>query len=167
MLLYAVTDRAWLHGRTLPALVEDAVRGGATFVQLREKDMEFAAFLDEARRVKAVTDRYHVPFVINDDVEVARACNADGVHVGQDDATVSEARRVLGPDKIIGVSVHTVDEAPPSRPARIMPVWARSFPPRPSSTLELSHSRRYATSARLSPFQLSPSAASMRKICYN
>ncbi|MEY8438134.1 thiamine phosphate synthase [Anaerotruncus colihominis] len=111
MLLYAVTDRAWLHGRTLPALVEDAVRGGATFVQLREKDMEFAAFLDEARRVKAVTDRYHVPFVINDDVEVARACNADGVHVGQDDATVSEARRVLGPDKIIGVSVHTVDEA--------------------------------------------------------
>lgn len=111
MLLYAVTDRAWLHGRALPALVEDAVRGGATLVQLREKEMEFAAFLDEARRVKAVTDRYHVPFVINDDVEVARACNADGVHVGQDDAAVSEARRILGPDKIIGVSAHTVDEA--------------------------------------------------------
>ena len=73
MLLYAVTDRAWLRGRALPALVEDAVRGGATFVQLREKEMEFAAFLDEARRVKAVTDRYHVPFVINDDIEVARA----------------------------------------------------------------------------------------------
>ena len=109
MLLYAVTDRAWLRGRALPALVEDAVRGGSTFVQLREKEMEFAAFLDEARRVKAVTDRYHVPFVIND--EVARACNADGVHVGQDDAAVSEARRILGPDKIIGVSAHTVDEA--------------------------------------------------------
>ena len=111
MLLYAVTDRAWLRGRALPALVEDAVRGGATFVQLREKEMEFAAFLDEARRVKAVTDRYHVPFVINDDIEVARACNADGVHIGQDDAAVSEARRILGPDKIIGVSAHTVDEA--------------------------------------------------------
>lgn len=111
MLLYAVTDRAWLRGRALPALVEDAVRGGATFVQLREKEMEFAAFLDEARRVKAVTDRYHVPFVINDDIEVARACNADGVHVGQNDAAVSEARRILGPDKIIGVSAHTVDEA--------------------------------------------------------
>lgn len=111
MLLYAVTDRAWLRGRALPALVEDAVRGGATFVQLREKEMEFAAFLDEARCVKAVTDRYHVPFVINDDVEVARACNADGVHVGQDDTAVSEARRILGPDKIIGVSAHTVDEA--------------------------------------------------------
>ena len=111
MLLYAVTDRAWLRGRALPALVEDAVRGGATFVQLREKEMEFAAFLDEALRVKAVTDRYHVPFVINDDIEVARACNADGVHIGQDDAAVSEARRILGPDKIIGVSAHTVDEA--------------------------------------------------------
>ena len=111
MLLYAVTDRAWLRGRALPALVEDAVRGGATFVQLREKEMEFAAFLDEARRIKAVTDRYHVPFVINDDIEVARACNADGVHIGQDDAAVSEARRILGPDKIIGVSAHTVDEA--------------------------------------------------------
>lgn len=111
MLLYAVTDRAWLRGRALPALVEDAVRGGSTFVQLREKEMEFAAFLDEARRVKAVTDRYHVPFVINDDIEVARACNADGVHIGQDDAAVSEARRILGPDKIIGVSAHTVDEA--------------------------------------------------------
>ena len=111
MLLYAVTYSAWLRGRALPALVEDAVRGGATFVQLREKEMEFAAFLDEARRVKAVTDRYHVPFVINDDIEVARACNADGVHIGQDDAAVSEARRILGPDKIIGVSAHTVDEA--------------------------------------------------------
>ena len=118
MLLYAVTDRAWLRGRALPALVEDAVRGGATFVQLREKEMEFAAFLDEARRVKAVTDRYHVPFVINDDIEVARACNADGVHIGQDDAAVSEARRILGPDKII----QSTRRAPPSKPAPIISV---------------------------------------------
>ena len=111
MLLYAVTDRAWLRGRALPALVEDAVRGGATFVQLREKEMEFAAFLDEARRVKAVTDRYHVPFVINDDIEVARACNADGVHIGQGDGSVQEVRRMLGPDKIIGISAHNLEEA--------------------------------------------------------
>ena len=111
MLLYVVTDRSWLGENDLAAQVEDTLRAGATFVQLREKQLDDAAFLAEARRIKAVTDRYRVPFVINDNVRVALACGADGVHVGQEDMEADDVRKLLGPDKILGVSAHTVEEA--------------------------------------------------------
>lgn len=111
MLLYAVTDRAWLGGRTLAEDVEKAVRGGATFIQIREKELDDAAFLEQARAVKAVTDRYGVPFVVNDNVEVANAVGADGVHVGQSDMEAGDVRAKLGERKIIGVSVRTVEQA--------------------------------------------------------
>lgn len=111
MRLYAVTDSAWLHGRRLPDLVEEAILGGATFVQLREKELGFKDFLALAREVKKVTDRYHIPFVINDNVEVALAVGADGVHVGQEDMAAAKARQLLGPDKIVGVSCKTPEQA--------------------------------------------------------
>lgn len=111
MLLYAVTDRTWLEGTTLAEQVELAIKGGATFVQLREKQLEYDAFLNQAIEIKKVTDRYKIPFVINDNIEVALACDADGVHVGQDDMAAGDVRSRLGEDKIIGVSVETVEQA--------------------------------------------------------
>ena len=111
MLLYAVTDRAWLGTSTLAQQVEQAIKGGATFVQLREKNLDYEAFLEQAIEVKAVTDRYGIPFVINDNVEVAIACDADGVHVGQSDMAAGEVRKRLGEDKIIGVSAENVEQA--------------------------------------------------------
>ncbi len=111
MLLYAVTDRAWLGENDLAAQVEDALRAGVTFVQLREKHLYYDAFLAQARRIKQVTDRYGVPFVINDNIEVALASGADGVHVGQRDMQASDVRALLGPDKILGVSACTVEQA--------------------------------------------------------
>lgn len=111
MLLYAVTDRAWLGGRALEEDVERAIQGGATFVQIREKALSYDAFLAEAKKLKAVTDRYGIPFVINDDVEIALAVDADGVHVGQSDMEAGDVREKLGPEKIIGVSVRTVEQA--------------------------------------------------------
>lgn len=110
MLLYAVTDRAWLQG-TLAEDVEKAIQGGATFLQLREKELDDDAFLKEASLIKAVTDKYHIPFVINDNVDIAVAVDADGVHVGQSDMETGEVRQKLGNDKIIGVSVQTVEQA--------------------------------------------------------
>ena len=111
MLLYAVTDRAWLKGETLESQVEKALKGGATFVQLREKELDEAEFLEEAKKLKMLCRKYQVPFVINDNVEIALAVDADGVHVGQGDLEASHARALLGPDKLIGVSAHTVEEA--------------------------------------------------------
>lgn len=111
MRLYAVTDRAWLNGRPLAEAVEEALRGGVTFLQLREKTLTREEFLAEAKEIKKLAARYHVPFVINDSVEIARAVDADGVHVGQGDMELKEARKILGPDKIIGVSAHNVQEA--------------------------------------------------------
>ncbi len=111
MRLYIVTDRSWLGQDTLAHQVEQVIQAGATFVQLREKEMDTPAFLREAQEIKAITDRYQVPFVINDNVEVALACGADGVHVGQSDTGCREARAMLGPDKIVGVSVQTVEQA--------------------------------------------------------
>ena len=109
--LYAVTDRAWTENRTLAEQVEDALRGGATCVQLREKQMERAAFLAEAREICALCRRYGVPFLVNDNLDVALACGADGVHLGQDDMTISEARRRAGEAFLIGATAHTVEEA--------------------------------------------------------
>lgn len=111
MRLYVVTDRAWVGKRTLIQQVEEALKGGATCVQLREKELEDALFLQEAKEICALCRRYSVPFIVNDNVEVARACGADGVHVGQKDMAAGEARRRIGTDMLLGVSVHTVEEA--------------------------------------------------------
>ena len=111
LLLYAVTDRHWLCGETLYSQVEKALKGGVTFVQLREKDLDEAAFLAEAREIGALCRQYGVPFVINDNVSVALAADADGVHVGQSDMEAGDVRSLIGPDKILGVSVRTVAQA--------------------------------------------------------
>ena len=111
MCLYAVTDSMWLNGRTLSAVVKEAIEGGATFIQIREKELSYEAFEKLAREVKKVTDEYHVPFVVNDEVELAKVIDADGVHIGQSDKALVEARALLGADKIIGVSAHSVEEA--------------------------------------------------------
>ena len=111
MLLYAVTDRAWTGKRTLYQQVEAALKGGATCVQLREKALDEAAFLQEARDICALCRRYGVPFIVNDNVDVAVACGADGVHVGQEDMEAGEVRRRVGEDMILGVSVHTAEDA--------------------------------------------------------
>ena len=111
MLLYAVTDRAWTGEKTLMEQVKEALEGGITFLQLREKKLGEEEFLREAKDMKALAAAYHVPFVINDNVELALAIGADGVHVGQDDMEAGKVREKLGPDKIIGVSAHSVEEA--------------------------------------------------------
>ncbi len=108
--LYAVTDSAWLDGRSLESCVDGAVEGGATFVQLRDKHAGVEGLVDAARRLGAVCGERAV-FVVNDSVEAALAADADGVHVGQDDAACRDARALLGPDKIVGVSVQTVEQA--------------------------------------------------------
>ena len=111
LLLYAVTDRTWLGDETLYQQVEKTLKGGATFIQLREKHLDDAAFLEEAVELKELCRRYHVPFVINDNVEIALKMDADGVHVGQSDMEAGNVREKLGPDKIIGVSAQTVEQA--------------------------------------------------------
>ncbi len=111
LLLYAVTDKRWLDGETLYSQVEKALKGGVTFVQLREKQLEEEQFLEEALEIGRLCRSYGVPFVINDNVAIAAKSDADGVHVGQGDMDAGSVRALLGPDKIIGVSVHTVEEA--------------------------------------------------------
>ena len=111
LLLYAVTDRSWLNGETLYSQVEKALQGGATFIQLREKNLDQDHFMEEALELKKLCAAYHVPFVINDNVEIAAKMDADGVHVGQSDMEAGDVRAKLGPDKIIGVSAQTVEQA--------------------------------------------------------
>lgn len=111
LLLYAVTDRSWLNGQTLYEQVEQAVKGGVSFLQLREKELEEQAFLEEAKVIQELCKKYQVPFLINDNVELAASIGADGVHVGQSDMAAGAAREKLGPDRIIGVSARTVEEA--------------------------------------------------------
>lgn len=111
LMLYAVTDRSWLNGETLYQQVERALKGGATFIQLREKELDEETFLQEAVEIKKLCRAYGVPFVINDNVEIALAMDADGVHVGQSDMEAMDVRAKLGPDKIIGVSAQTVEQA--------------------------------------------------------
>ncbi len=112
LLLYAVTDRRWLKpGETLTGKTEEAIDGGATFVQLREKNLDEESFLREGMILKELCKRRNVPFVINDNVELAVKIDADGVHVGQEDMEASEVRRIVGWDKIIGVSAQTVEQA--------------------------------------------------------
>ena len=111
LLLYAVTDRHWLNGATLISQVEAALKGGATFIQLREKNLDDEAFYKEALEIQKLCRNYKVPFVINDNVEPAKKIGADGVHVGQSDMEALDVRKVLGDDKIIGVSAQTVEQA--------------------------------------------------------
>ena len=111
LLLYAVTDRSWLHGQTLYEQAEQALQGGATFLQLREKELDEAHFQEEAIALKALCKQYGVPFVLDDNVALAVATDADGVHVGQEDLPVEAVRRLVGPDMIIGLSTHSPDQA--------------------------------------------------------
>lgn len=111
LLLYAVTDRHWLNGRTLHSVVKESLDGGVTFVQLREKQLDEAHFMEEAKDLQALCKEYNVPFIINDNVDIALAMDADGVHVGQSDMEAGDVRAKLGPDKIIGVSAQTVEQA--------------------------------------------------------
>ena len=111
LVLYAVTDRSWLGDSSLYDQVESAIEGGATFIQLREKNLGEADFLSEAKEIQKLCREYKVPFVINDNVEIAAQIDADGVHVGQSDMEAGDVRKRLGPDKIIGVSAQTVEQA--------------------------------------------------------
>jgi len=111
MRLYAVTDRKWVGRQSLYEQVESALKGGATCLQLREKEMRPEDFLAEAVEIKKLCARYKVPFIIDDDVEVALKCGADGVHVGQHDTAAGKVRELVGPDMILGVSAHTPELA--------------------------------------------------------
>ncbi len=111
MLLYAVTDRAWVGRQSLYEQVECALKGGATCVQLREKELDDEAFLKEAVEIAALCRRCGVPFFVNDNVDIAVKCRADGVHVGQEDMAAAQVRGRVGDKMMIGVSVHTVEEA--------------------------------------------------------
>ncbi len=111
MLLYAVTDRAWLNGRALADCVQQAIKGGATFIQLREKEAPFKEMVELGKQLAALCQQAGIPFVIDDNVDVALACGADGVHVGQDDMACTKARELLGSDAIVGVSAQTVEQA--------------------------------------------------------
>lgn len=111
LVLYAVTDRTWLNGRRLYDDVEAAITGGASFVQLREKNLNYGEFKREALEIQSLCKKYNVPFVINDNVELSTEINADGVHVGQDDMEAGNVRALIGRDKILGVSVRTPEQA--------------------------------------------------------
>lgn len=109
--LYLVTDQTWIGNRTLKEDVEEALNNGVSFLQLREKNLDKELFLKSAVEMKALASIYSVPFVINDDVEIALASDADGVHIGQNDMLALQARDKLGNEKILGVSVRTVSQA--------------------------------------------------------
>lgn len=111
MRLYAVTDRAWVGKMSLMEQVEAALKNGASCIQLREKKLDYEAFLEEAREMVTLCRQYNVPFIINDAVEIAIKVGADGVHVGQDDMKVSDVRKKVGPNMIVGVSAHNIEEA--------------------------------------------------------
>lgn len=111
LLLYGVTDRAWLGDESLYAQVEKAIRGGVTMIQLREKNLDEESFLTEALEIQNLCRNYRIPFIINDNVELAKKIDADGVHVGQGDMKVKKVREMLGEDKILGVSAQTAEQA--------------------------------------------------------
>lgn len=114
LMVYAVTDRAWIGKMSLCEQVEAALKGGATMVQMREKSLTndtVQDYLEEARSLRALTERYKVPLIIDDNIKLALLCGADGVHVGQNDMDAAQARALLGPDKILGVTAKTVEQA--------------------------------------------------------
>lgn len=109
--LYAVTDSRWLNGNSLAEVVEKALAGGVTCVQLREKHLPFDEFLRTAKEIKVLCQNSHVPFIVDDNLDIALACDADGLHIGQNDMPATKARQLLGPDKILGVSAQTAQQA--------------------------------------------------------
>lgn len=112
MLLYVVTDRMWLkEGETLSDVCKEIIENGATFIQIREKDLDYNSFEKESRELKELCNKYHVPFVVNDNIEIALSVDADGVHVGQSDIKGRDIRKIIGENKILGISAGTVDEA--------------------------------------------------------
>ncbi len=111
LLLYAVTDRSWLGEKTLCQCLEEALKGGVTFVQLREKHLDDESLIKQALEIKQLCKKYNVPFVINDRVNIAKKVDADGVHIGQNDMELRAVRKILGRDKIIGVTAKTVEQA--------------------------------------------------------
>ena len=150
--LYAVTDRQWTGRQTLIQQLEAALQGGVTLVQLREKDLDDAAFLAEAREVVALCHRYGVPCLINDNLPVALAAGADGVHVGQEDQPVAAIRRQVGPDFLIGATAKTLARPwPPRPPGQITWGWGPASPPPPNPTPRGSPGRRWRISAPPSP----------------
>lgn len=118
LLLYAVTDSSRLNGRSLASAVEEALKGGATFLQLREKDISDEEFLNIALEIKPIAKKYNVPFVINDNIAVAIKCGADGVHLGQSDIVGKDVRAMIGDDMILGISANTVEAAKNAEKAR-------------------------------------------------
>lgn len=111
LLLYAVTDRRWANKQSLKEQIELSLKGGVTFLQLREKNLSEEEFLKEAKEIKALAKEYKVPFIINDNADVAMKVDADGVHVGQDDKDAKEVRKIIGKNKILGVSAQTIKQA--------------------------------------------------------
>lgn len=111
MQLYLVTDSSYETKGSLPQLVEQAIKGGVTLVQLREKDLDTLSFIKKAKELKQITDKYNVPLIINDNLEVALQTNAAGLHIGQDDLQIAKARKFLGNNKVLGVSANTVKQA--------------------------------------------------------
>ena len=109
--LYAVTDSRWLKDGSLAEAVEKALAGGVTCVQLREKQLPFDEFLRTAKEIKSLCQSYQVPFIVDDNLDIALACDADGLHIGQNDMPAAKARQLLGPDKILGVSAQTIKQA--------------------------------------------------------
>ena len=109
--LYGITDRYWLNGRSLIHDVQLALEGGVTMIQLREKNLDEESFYREAIEIKELCKKFHVPFIINDNVELAKKVDTDGIHVGQNDMAAQDVRAIIGPDKILGVSTQTVEEA--------------------------------------------------------
>lgn len=109
--LYLITDRSFLNGRSLASCVEEAIKGGVTLIQVREKDLSSREFFKVAKEVKEVTNKYNVPLIINDRIDIALAIDADGVHLGQSDMPIEIARKILGKDKIIGISAGSISEA--------------------------------------------------------
>ncbi len=111
LLLYGITERAYLNGRSLESAVEESLRGGITCLQLRDKKLSDEDLLPDALRLQKLCKQYGVPFIINDRVELAMQIDADGIHVGQDDMQASDVRKLIGQDKILGVSAQTVEQA--------------------------------------------------------
>ena len=111
MQLYAVTDRAWTGNKTLYEQIKEALEHGVTCVQLREKNLDEASFIEEAKKISVLCRQYNTPFIVNDNVNVAIASNADGIHIGQEDMGLKDVRKIVGENMIIGISAHTVEEA--------------------------------------------------------
>ncbi|AJY77431.1 thiamine phosphate synthase [Paenibacillus beijingensis] len=109
--LYVITGENYHPGRSVAEVIEEALRGGADCIQLRDKEASKAELMEKAQTLRELTRRYNVPFIVNDYLDVALACDADGVHLGQEDLPLAEARRILGPDRIIGISTHNIDQA--------------------------------------------------------